>query len=115
MVGSLRAARMNELELLGASEAGDVEAVRYRLASRSPPNLECLSERRLTPLMLAAANPNAFGVLQLLLQRGARSAAVHADSGMVPLHFACAAGNAPAAFALLRAGAHPGAADLCGA
>ena len=33
---------------------------------------------------------------------------------MASLHFACQAGNAPAAFALLKAGAHPGAADGVG-
>ena len=82
--------------------------------TRHCPHPPVLLQRRLTPLMLAAGNVNAYQVLLVLLQRGALCNATHADSQMSPLHIACAAGNAPAAYALLKAGAHPGAVDGVG-
>ncbi len=102
------------IELCSAAEIGDVQAIRSRLNYPIPPSLESLNHRRLTPLMLAASNPNAFQAVMLLLRRGARPTSVHTDTGMTPLHFACATANAPAAFVLLKHGANPSLPDLSG-
>ena len=102
------------IELCSAAEIGDVQAIRSRLNYPIPPSLESLNHRRLTPLMLAASNPNAFQAVMLLLRRGAKPTSVHSDTGMTPLHFACGAANAPAAFVLLKHGANPSLSDLSG-
>ena len=90
------ARRNAELELCAAAEAGDVAAVALRcrpaagagagagssaLAKDGLPyaSTECVNERRLTPLMLASGNVNAYQVTLLLLARGALCNATHAE------------------------------------
>jgi ankyrin repeat protein len=102
------------MDICALAEIGDVNAIRNRLGYPIPPSLESLNNRRMTPLMLAASNTNAYNAVTLLLRRGAKANAIHIDTGMTPLHFACGAANAPVAFALLKFGANPSLTDFSG-
>lgn len=94
--------------MLSAAISGDSVAVQRLLSSGADPNV--LSEnRRLTPLIVAAAKDNAI-VVRLLLNAGA-TVSLRNNIGATALEFAAVNGSEEAVKALVAAGANPNAAD----